>query len=127
MDNHDSKYLTYVLDTSNDDAIFESQCCSVSRCGFSDEMHEILMETGKLIHSIVGDPTDVETAENLVSFMEMSEEVSLGLMSWEDLTTTVDSTKRIGKSSVVIIQSKWRGYVYAKKFSAMKRRRTLLL
>ena len=127
LDNHDSKYLTYVLDTSNDDAIFESQCCSVSRCGFSDEMHEILMETGKLIHSIVGDPTDVETAENLVSFMEMSEEVSLGLMSWEDLTTTVDSTKRIGKSSVVIIQSKWRGYVCAKKFSAMKRRRTLLL
>ena len=120
--NHDSKYLTYVLDTSNDDEIFQSQCCNVSRCGFSDEMHEILMETGKWIHSIVGDPIDVDTAEYLVSFMEVGEEVSLGLMSWEELTTTVDSRK-IGRSSVVIIQSTWRGYVCAKKFSAMKRRR----
>lgn len=46
-----------------------------SRCGFSDEMHQMLLESGKWIYEFVGDPSD-ETALDLLSLMELGEEYS---------------------------------------------------
>ena len=43
-----------------------------SRCGFSDEMHEMLLESGKKIYEWVGDP-DYETAVDLLRLMERAE------------------------------------------------------
>ena len=40
----DTNNLTYVIEDVEE---FESKCCESSRCGFTDEVHEILMESGK--------------------------------------------------------------------------------
>ena len=75
------------------------------------------------LSELVGDPLDVDTAENLISVMEISEEAS-GCLCWNPSVTT--PTSKIGRSSVVIIQSKWRAFIAAKNFSAMKKQRILL-
>jgi hypothetical protein len=112
--------LEYVLDTSDE---FESKCCEVSRCGLSDAVHEILMESGKFLYETFGDPTDVEVAENLISVMEMGEEAS-GYLRKQSI---YNRTKKVEKSSVEIIQSKWRSYIVAKRVRAMKKKTILLV
>jgi hypothetical protein len=46
-----------------------------SRCGLSDDIHEMLIESGKLIYDCVGDP-EFDVAVDLLRLMEMSEEYS---------------------------------------------------
>lgn len=65
--------LAYAIDNEEE---FESKCCSASRCGLDDVVHEMLMESGKWMYELVGDPLNVDTAENLITVMEMGEEAS---------------------------------------------------
>jgi hypothetical protein len=81
------------------------------------------MESGKFLYETFGDPTDVEVAENLISVMEMGEEAS-GYLRKQSI---YNRTKKVEKSSVEIIQSKWRSYIVAKRVRAMKKKRILLV
>jgi hypothetical protein len=44
-----------------------------SRCGLSDHVHEMLIQSGKWIYDRVGDP-GVDTAHDLLTIMEISED-----------------------------------------------------
>ncbi|KAL3804174.1 hypothetical protein HJC23_013693 [Cyclotella cryptica] len=55
--------------TDNSEAQIEQ-----SRCGLSDNVHEMLIQSGKWIYDRVGDP-NVDTAHDLLTIMEISEEV----------------------------------------------------
>ncbi|KAL3786841.1 hypothetical protein ACHAWO_003184 [Cyclotella atomus] len=118
---------TYVIDFEEE---FESKCCNTSRCGLDDTVHAILMESGRWIYELVGDPLDVETAENLITVMEISEEAS-GCLCWKNTTDEqhgkVHSAPQVvRRTSVVAIQSKWRQYIAAKRVCSMKRRALLV-
>jgi hypothetical protein len=66
--------LVYIVD--NDEMDFDSKCCEHSRCGLTDEVHAMLIESGRWFYDKIGDP-DVDTAENLITVMEVSEEASI--------------------------------------------------
>jgi hypothetical protein len=86
------------------------------------------MESGRWMYELVGDPLDVDTAENLISIMEIGEEAS-GCLCWKHATDeprNVHNAQAVRRSSVVVIQSKWRQYIAAKKVSSMKRRALLV-
>ena len=129
--------LTYVIDTE-DEAAFEAKCCNHSRCGLPDEVHQMLLEHGRWFYNKLGDP-GVDTAENLVTVMELSEEAT-ACFCWNATlppsgaadksgapNAISNNTKSMGISSVVKVQSKWRAYVAAKKFIEMKKQQTQLV
>lgn len=71
LNRDDSSCLSDVSDTMK----FQSKFFDHSRCGFSDNLHELLIESGKWIYDRVGDPGE-DTAEKLVTAMEISEEAA---------------------------------------------------
>jgi hypothetical protein len=94
----DTDFSYVVVDTSEE---FESKCCEASRCGLTDEVHEMLIESGKWFYDRIGDPLNMDTAENFITVMEMSEEAS-GCLCWKPSN---DEARKIGGSSVMVIQS----------------------
>ncbi|KAL3804169.1 hypothetical protein HJC23_013688 [Cyclotella cryptica] len=102
--------LVYIVD--NEEVDYESKCCEHSRCGLADEVHAMLIESGRWFYNKLGDP-DVDTAENLITVMEISEEATF--CCWRHSTAPSgrklgpaklvgNETRRVGKSSVVLIQ-----------------------
>jgi hypothetical protein len=61
----------------------------------------MLIESGKWFYDRIGDPLNMDTAENFITVMEMSEEAS-GCLCWKPSN---DEARKIGGSSVMVIQS----------------------
>ncbi|KAL7478578.1 hypothetical protein ACHAW6_004339 [Cyclotella cf. meneghiniana] len=105
--------LVFIV-VDDDEMDFESKCCEHSRCGLSDEVHAMLIESGRWFYDKLGDP-DVDAAENLITVMEVSEEASF--CCWGRSTVASRRTRgpakavskktnKMGTSSVLLIQSK---------------------
>ena len=45
-----------------------------SRCGLTNDMHEMLLYSGEFFYNCFGKPRDVYTAENIVTAAEFGEE-----------------------------------------------------
>ena len=117
--------ITYIIqDQDSDDANLESQCFDGSRCGLSDGVHEILMHSGKFLYDCIGDPTNEETAEDLLTVMELGEEAAF--CCWKKKTPARkpddDEEEEIpeegNQASATIIQSKWRSFQLRKANSS---------
>eukprot|EP00804_Cyclotella_cryptica_P028844 CCRYP_008432-RA/>CCRYP_008432-RA protein AED:0.01 eAED:0.01 QI:842/1/1/1/0.85/0.75/8/449/1945 len=118
----DNKPL-YVVD---DDLNLESRCWERSRCGLSDEVHDMLLQSGKWFYDRLGDPGD-DTAEDLLTVMEISEEVAF--CCWKKATTQRSATSETEVrnredqeylSSAIAIQSQWRRHRASKHFCEIR-------
>ena len=115
--------ITYVIQ-DKDDANLESQCFDGSRCGLSDGVHEILMQSGKFLYDCIGDPANEETAEDLVTVMELGEEAAF--CCWKKTTPSnkadeedaVIEEENSDQTSAMLIQSKWRNFQHQRAKSS---------
>jgi hypothetical protein len=70
LHNNDDE-ITYV---SSDDSLTDSRGCKRSRCGLSEDIHEMLLHSGKWFYDCFGDPKNKDVAENIVTAAEIGEE-----------------------------------------------------
>ena len=68
---HVNDDITY---TMSSDSELDSKCCEGSRCGLSDDMHEILIHSGKWFYDCFGPPKSKSAAEDIVTVAEFGEE-----------------------------------------------------
>ena len=61
-------------DITNEDPAEESACCTRSRCGCPDAVHETLLYVGKKLYDCFGDPPNAETKDYVVGVSEIGEE-----------------------------------------------------
>jgi hypothetical protein len=115
--------IVYVVDEDDDDSNLESQFFDGSRCGFSDGVHDMLMQSGKWLYEKLGDPSD-DTAEDLLTVMEIGEEAAF--CCWKKKTSvgrtaephaTWTQEEEIDEQSAIIIQSKWRSHSALKRYN----------
>ena len=116
----EAENITYIVD--KEDEKLDSQCFDASRCGLSDGMHAMLINSGKWFYDCIGDPSN-EAAEDLVTVMELSEEYSAAICCWKKKNQEKTAHSSVvepgalateaGKDQdlpAVVIQSKWRSY-----------------
>ena len=61
-------------DIANEDVTEDSACCTRSRCGCPDAVHETLLYVGKKLYDCFGDPPTAETKDYVVGVSEIGEE-----------------------------------------------------
>ena len=67
--------ITYTMSSDSEmDSELDSKCCERSRCGLNDEMHEMLLHSGKWFYDCFGPPKNKSTAEDIVTVAEFGEE-----------------------------------------------------
>lgn len=127
--------ITYIVD--KEDEKLDSQCFISSRCGLSDEMHTMLINSGKWFYNCLGDPSN-ETAEDMVTVMELSEEYAAVICCWKkknqektvhssSLEPEAPATKEATDQDLpaVVIQSKWRSCMTRRQYKADAHAKTL--
>ena len=126
--------ITYIVD--KEDEKLDSQCFNSSRCGLSDEMHAMLINSGQWFYNCLGDPSN-ETAEDMVTVMELSEEYAAVICCWKKknqektvhssgLEAEAPATKEGNQDlPAVVIQSKWRSCMARRQYKADCHAKTL--
>lgn len=61
-------------DLASQDPVVDSACCTRSRCGWPDQIHETFLFVGKHLYDCLGDPPNAEAKDYVVGVSEIGEE-----------------------------------------------------